>query len=101
MDLEQLKKHIKAGEVQEVDLHSMEGGSYVIHARLDGKSHAVNSPDGKVLHVASIDEARKCLSSSEEVKLFLVHAVVYDEMVGQPHATPEPPRQPIPFRSGN
>jgi hypothetical protein len=62
MDLDQLSKHIKAGEIEELDLVSIEGGSYVIHARMNGQSHAVSSPKGGVLHVASVDEARKCLS---------------------------------------
>jgi hypothetical protein len=35
------------------------------------------------------------------VPLFIVHPVVYDEMVGQPHSTAEAPREPIPFRSAN
>jgi hypothetical protein len=101
MDLDKLSKHVKAGDITEVNLVSIEGGSYAIHALMNGKSNAIASPDGKVLHVASVDEARKCLSSLQDVKLFIVHPVVYDEMVGQPHTTPEAPRQPIPFRSGN
>lgn len=101
MDLDKLSKHVKAGEITEINLVSVEGGSYVIHGVMDGQSHAISSPDGKVLHVASVDEARKCLSSTQEVKLFIVHPVVYDEMVGQPHSTPEAPREPIPFRSAN
>jgi butyrate kinase len=99
MDLDKLGKHIKAGEIEEIDLVSVEGGSYVIHARMNGKSHAVSSPKGSVLHVASVEEARKCLSSMKEVPLFIVHPVVYDEMVGHAASEREVSRQPIPFRS--
>jgi butyrate kinase len=99
MDLDQLSKHIKAGEIEELDLVSIEGGSYVIHARMNGQSHAVSSPKGGVLHVASVDEARKCLSSMKEVPLFIVHPVVYDEMVGHAESDKTVSRQPIPFRS--
>lgn len=99
MDLDQLSKHIKAGEIEELDLVSIEGGSYVIHARMQGQSHAVSSPKGGVLHVASVDEARKCLSSMKEVPLFIVHPVVYDEMVGHADSDHEVSREPIPFRS--
>jgi butyrate kinase len=99
MDLDKLSKHIKAGEIEELDLISVEGGSYVIHARMQGQSHAVSSPKGGVLHVASVDEARKCLSSVPEVPLFIVHPVVYDEMVGHAASNPGVSRQPIPFRS--
>jgi butyrate kinase len=101
MDLDKLSKHVKAGEITEINLVSVEGGSYVIHALMDGKSNAITSPGGEVLHVASVDEARKCLSATQEVQLFIVHPVVYDEMVGQSSSTLEAPREPIPFRSGN
>ncbi|MEQ7920393.1 DUF6482 family protein [Xanthomonas sp. WHRI 1810A] len=99
MDLKKLEQHIKAGEVEDLNLMSIEGGSYVIHAQMNGQSHAVNSPNGEVLHVASVDEARKCLSGVPEVPLFIVHPVVYDEMVGQSTHDPLSAREPIPFRS--
>lgn len=99
MDLDKLSKHIKAGEVKEVDLISLEGGSYAIHARMDNASHAVSSSNGQPLHVASVEEARKCLSSVQEVALFLVHPVVYDEMVGHAATDREVSRQPIALRS--
>jgi len=99
MDLDQLGKHIKAGDIEELDLVSIEGGSYVIHARMQGKSHAVYTPKGDVLHVASVEEARKCLSSMQEVPLFIVHPVVYDEMVGHQKSELQVERQPISFRS--
>ncbi len=99
MELDKLSKHIKAGEIEEIDLVSVEGGSYVIHARMHGRSHAVSTPKGGVLHVASVEEARKCLASMQEVPLFIVHPVVYDEMVGHAPDNREVSRQPIPFRS--
>ncbi|WP_342652863.1 DUF6482 family protein [Pseudomonas sp. F3-2] len=99
MDLDQLGKHIKAGEVEELDLISVEGGSYVIHARMKGTSHAISSPKGGVLHVASVEEARKCLTAVPEVPLFIVHPVVYDEMVGHAATDRYVSREPIPFRS--
>jgi butyrate kinase len=101
MDLDKLSKYVKAGEIEEIDLVSVEGGSYVIHARMNGESHAVSSANGEVLHVASVEEARKCLSSTQEVKLFIVHPVVYDEMVGQSPSDAEATREPIPFRSAH
>jgi butyrate kinase len=99
MDLNTLTKHVKAGEVEDLNLMSIEGGSYVLHAQMDGKSHVVKSANGEPLHVASVNEARKCLAGVPEVPLFIVHPVVYDEMVGQSDADRLSSREPIPFRS--
>jgi butyrate kinase len=99
MDLNKLAQHIKAGEVEDLNLMSIEGGSYVLHAQMNGKSHPISSPNGEVLHVASVNEARKCLSAVPEVPLFIVHPVVYDEMVGQSNDERLSSREPIPFRS--
>lgn len=99
MNLKKLSTHVKAGEIQEIQLVTMEGGSYVIHAVMQGTSHPVQDSHGSTLHVASVDEARKCLSGVPEVPLFLVQPAVYDEMVGLADSDATPNREPIPFRS--
>ncbi|WP_268796690.1 DUF6482 family protein [Pseudomonas huanghezhanensis] len=99
MDLNKLTQHIKAGEIEDLNLMSIEGGSYVLHARMNGKSHPISSANGQVLHVASVNEARKCLAGVPEVPLFIVHPVVYDEMVGQARDDQLASRERIPFRS--
>jgi hypothetical protein len=99
MDLKKLTTHVKAGEVQEIQLVALEGGSFVIHALLQGDSHPVHDTHGKTLHVASVEEARKHLASVPQVPLYLVQPAVYDEMVGLADSDAQPHRELIPFRS--
>ena len=99
MELSKLGSHVKAGDVEEIDLVAMEGGSYVMHVRMGGKSHPVINAKGETLHIASLEEARKNLTGVPEVPLFMVQPAVYDEMVGLDDGNMQPSREPIPFRS--
>jgi hypothetical protein len=99
MDLSKLAHHVKAGEVEEIHLVAMEGGSYVMHALAGGKSHPVINAKGSTLHVASIEEARKNLKGIPEVPLFMIQPAVQDEMVGLGSADRQPNREPIPWHS--
>ncbi|RMR21348.1 hypothetical protein ALP90_02772 [Pseudomonas amygdali pv. ulmi] len=98
MNIQDLTKHAKDKKVRELDLISIEGGSY---AQLEGKSVPVEDSTGKTLHVASVEEARKVLSSVSDVKLFLTQAVAHDEMVGLGSVQAESSRQEIPLRSSH
>ncbi|AKT31239.1 DUF6482 family protein [Pseudomonas syringae pv. actinidiae] len=99
LNIQDLTKHVKDKKVDELDLISMEGGSYVLHALVDGKSVPVQDSTGKPLHVASLEEARKVLSAVPDVKLFMTQAVAHDEMVGLDSVQPESSRHEIPLRS--
>ncbi|KFE45325.1 MULTISPECIES: DUF6482 family protein [Pseudomonas] len=99
LKIQDLTKHVKDQAVRELDLISMEGGSYVLHAKLDGQSVPVEDSSGKTLHVASVEEARKVLSSVSDVKLFMTQAVAHDEMVGLDDVRAQASRQEIPLRS--
>ena len=99
LNIQDLSSDIKAGKISELNLVSMEGGSYVLHALMEGKSVPVQDSHGKPLHLASVEEARKVLSSVPDVRLFLSQDVVYDEMVGQDHIQGESSRHEIPLRS--
>ncbi len=100
MNIQDLTKHVKDKKVDELDLISMEGGSYVLHALVEGKSVPVQGSTGKPLHVASLEEARKVLSAVPDVKkLFMTQAVAHDEMVGLDSVQPESSRDEIPLRS--
>jgi hypothetical protein len=99
MKLDELSKQIKADQVSELHLVSMEGGSYVLHAVTDGVSSPVLDANDKTLHVASVEEARKCLTDVPEVPFFLVQPAVYDEMVGHAPDQNTASREPIKFRS--
>ncbi|WP_054086989.1 MULTISPECIES: DUF6482 family protein [Pseudomonas syringae group] len=99
LNIQDLTKHVKDGKVRELDLFSMEGGSYVLHALVDGKSVPIEDSTGKTLHIASVEEARKVLSSVPDVKLFMAQAVAHDEMVGLDSVQPESSRHEILLRS--
>ncbi|WP_407316125.1 DUF6482 family protein [Pseudomonas sp. nanlin1] len=99
MNLHELAKQVKDGSVTEINLVSMEGGSYVMHALASDISTPVAESNGATLHVASVEEARKLLSGLDGVQLFLVQAAVHDEMVGLQDDAGQAAREPIPLRS--
>lgn len=99
MELSKLAAHVKAGEIEEIHLFAMEGGSYVMHALTNGKSHPLINAKGGTLHVASIEEARKNLKGIPELPLFLVQPAVQDEMVGMGGTDRQLNKQPIPWHS--
>lgn len=99
MKLDELSKQIKAEQVTELNLVSVEGGSYVLHAVTGGVSQPVLDANDETLHVASVDQARKCLIDVPEVPFFLVQPAVYDEMVGHAPGQNDASREPIKFRS--
>jgi hypothetical protein len=98
MNVQQLTKHVKAGEVKEINFVSMEGGSYVMHALMNDESHPIVDTHGDTLHIATVDQGRKLLDGLKDVQLFLVQPAVYEEMVGQ-DSTPTDSREAIPLRS--
>ncbi len=99
MDLSKLDSHVKAGDVEAINLVAMEGGSFVMQVVVAGKSQPVVNAKGETLHVASIEEARKNLAGVREVPFFLVQPAVHEEMVGLAETSRQPNREPIPFRS--
>ncbi|HCV75765.1 MULTISPECIES: DUF6482 family protein [Pseudomonadaceae] len=98
MNVKELNQQVKAGAVKEVNLVSMEGGSYVIHALVEGTSVPVADDKGATLHVASVEEARRILDDVKDVRLFIAQPAVYEEMVGQPVSQTDS-REEIPLRS--
>lgn len=99
MDLSKLATHVKAGEIEEIHLVAMEGGSFVMHALSGGKSHPLINAKGSTLHVASLEEARKNLAGVSPVPLFLVQPAVHDEMVGLEGTGRQLNRELIPWHS--
>lgn len=99
MNIDTLTRHVKAGEIHEINLVSIEGGSYALHAIVGERSVPIDDPHGEPLHLASVEEARKVLSGVPDARLFLVQAVAHDEMVGQDGVTAEASRHEVPLRS--
>jgi hypothetical protein len=99
MNLQELTAYAKAGRVDELNLISMEGGIYLLEARMRGMSHPLNDLNGRTLHLRSVEHARDLLHALPKVPFNLVHAVVHDEMCGLRDVDEQTLRVPIPFHS--
>jgi Family of unknown function (DUF6482) len=99
MKLYDLSVHALAGRIDELNLISLEGGIYLLEARMDGCAHPVRDEQGSTLHLRSVEHARDVLQEMPALPFFLVHCSVHDEMCGMPSAD-NSLRVPIAFRSG-
>ncbi|TRO36945.1 cation transporter [Pseudomonas sp. ALS1279] len=99
MNLHDLSAHAQAGRVDELNLISLEGGIYLLEARMEGRAHPILTDQGSTLNLRSIEHARDVLQEMPALPFFLVHSSVHDEMCGRPSAD-NSLRVPIAFRSG-
>ncbi|MEB0146702.1 MULTISPECIES: DUF6482 family protein [unclassified Pseudomonas] len=99
MNLQELTAFAHAGLVDELNLISMEGGIYLLEARVRGVAYPLNDLNGKTLHLRSVEHARDLLHTLPKVPFNLVHAVVHDEMCGLHNVDEEPLSVPIAFHS--
>ncbi|XLX41577.1 DUF6482 family protein [Ectopseudomonas mendocina] len=99
MNLHDLSTHAQAGRIDELNLISLEGGIYLLEARMDGRAHPILNEHGSTLSLRSVEHARDVLQEMPTLPFFLVHSSVHDEMCGMPSAD-NSLRVPIAFRSG-
>ncbi|MFJ3483615.1 DUF6482 family protein [Pseudomonas sp. NPDC090202] len=99
MNLQELTAHANAGRIDELNLISMEGGIYLLEARMQGAAHPLNDAQGKTMHLRSVEHARDVLHSVSKMPLNLVHAVVHDEMCGMQDTDEQVVRVPMSIRS--
>jgi hypothetical protein len=99
MNLQELTAHASAGRIDELNLISMEGGIYLLEARMHGTAHPLNDARGKTLHLRSVEHARDVLHAITPMPFNLVHAVVHDEMCGLHDAEEQTVRVPLSIRS--
>ncbi len=99
MKLQELLVRAQAGQVDSLELISLEGGTYVLEAVTGSHRVSVKDANGVVLHLRSVEHARDLLQGIPLLPFHLVHAEVHDEMCGMPPATKEPLRVPISMRS--
>ncbi|MCJ8170633.1 DUF6482 family protein [Atopomonas sediminilitoris] len=96
MNVQELSVLAHGGQIEALDLVSLEGGIYVLEAQMDGRKLPVLQGDGHALRLRSVEHAREVLQGIPvEVPLHLVHAVVHDEMIGLPGKAAEPLRVPV------
>ena len=98
MNLHDLSTHAQAGRIDELNLISLEGGIYLLEARMDGRAHPIINEQGNTLNLRSVEHARDVLQEIPALPFFLVHSSVHDEMCGMPSAD-NSLRVPLAFRS--
>ncbi|WDY57331.1 DUF6482 family protein [Pseudomonas sp. PSKL.D1] len=99
MNLQQLNTEARAGHVDEVNLIAIEGGDYLLEARVKGRAHPLADNRGERLRVRSVEDARTVLQTIPMVSMNLVHWSVQDEMVGMGSHPEEDLKVPISPRS--
>ncbi|ARS47973.1 MULTISPECIES: DUF6482 family protein [Pseudomonadaceae] len=98
MNLHDLSTHAQAGRIDELNLISLEGGIYLLEARMEGRAHPILDEQGSTLNLRSVEHARDVLQEMPTLPFFLVHSSVHDEMCGMPSAD-NSLRVPIAIRS--
>ncbi len=99
MKLVELRELALNSEIAELALISLEGGTYVLEAKVGGRQLPVKDDQGRVLHLRSVEHARDLLKEMPTVPFYLVHAEVHDQMCGMPPAASEPLRVAISLNS--
>ncbi|MDH0747908.1 DUF6482 family protein [Pseudomonas sp. GD03842] len=99
MNLQELTDHASAGRIDELNLISIEGGIYLLEARMHGAAHPLIDAQGNTLHLRSVEHARELLRAITPLPFNLVHAVVHDEMCGIRDSEEQTVRVPLSIRS--
>ncbi|MHC8323899.1 DUF6482 family protein [Pseudomonas sp. GB2N2] len=99
MNLQELNAYAIAGKVDELNLISMEGGIYLLEARMHGAAYPLSDARGQMFHLRSVEHARELLRSFPTLPFNLVHTSVHDEMCGLGASAEESLKVPIAFRT--
>jgi hypothetical protein len=99
MNVEELRAYAIAGKIDELNLISMEGGIYLLEARMHGAAYPLSDTRGHMFHLRSVEHARDLIKSFPVLPFNLVHTSVHDEMCGLSAAAEESLKVPIAFRS--
>jgi hypothetical protein len=63
MNLQELNAYAVAGKVDELNLISMEGGIYLLEARMHGAAYPLSDARGQMFQLRSVEHAREVLHS--------------------------------------
>lgn len=99
MNLHQLNSEARAGHVDELNLIAIEGGDYLLEARIKGRAHPLADTRGERLRVHSVEDARQLLQAIPRVSMNLTRWSVQDEMCGMGTHPEEDLKVPISQRS--
>ncbi|MBB4862147.1 hypothetical protein HNP46_000985 [Pseudomonas nitritireducens] len=95
MTLEKLAQAAATGQVQGIEVISLEGGFYVLQARLASATRPVCDDHGRVLHLRSTTQVRELLAELAPLPCELVQHCAHDEIGAAPASAPEPLRIPL------
>ena len=96
MQLQELHALVEAGEVEMLDLHSLEGGIYLLQACGGGHRRWLHDERGQPMQLRSVEQARDLLADLRlNLPFHLVQASAYDEMCGLSEGRREPLRVPV------
>ncbi|WP_374438837.1 DUF6482 family protein [Pseudomonas panipatensis] len=91
MNLQELNAMAASGAVRELELLSLEGGLYVLRARLEQGMQTLRDEQGETLRLRSTTHLRELPS----LPCVLVQQVVHDEMCGVREGPVEALRLPL------
>ncbi|UXY55193.1 DUF6482 family protein [Pseudomonas tohonis] len=95
MNLQQLGEAALAGRIEGLEVVSLEGGFYILQARLASGLERVLDEQGKVLRLRSTTQLRDLLQGLPRLPCELVQHCVHDEMCGVREGPLEPLRLPL------
>ncbi|WP_025108779.1 DUF6482 family protein [Pseudomonas sp. H1h] len=99
MNLQELNAFAIARKVDELNLISMEGGIYLLEARMHGAAYPLSDLKGEMLKLRSVEHARDVLHNFPVLPFNLVHTSVHDEMCGLGGSVDESLKVPLAWRS--
>lgn len=99
MNLSNLTERVTAGEVEALELLSLEGGFYILRAITSTGPVTLSNAQGQAVRLRSSTELRQLLIDLPSVPCTLVQHVVHDEMCGQRDGPIAPLRLPLALAS--
>lgn len=96
MNVDDVYESAANGDLQALELISLEGGIYLLQAHVEGRVHSVKIADGATLRLRSVTQARELLQGLPiTVPFHLVHSEAHTEMCGFSGGIQEPLRERI------
>ncbi|AZC25979.1 MULTISPECIES: DUF6482 family protein [Pseudomonas] len=100
MNLQEMNAYALAGKVDELNLISLEGGIYLLEARMHGMAFPLIDAQGQTFHLRSVEHAREVLQAFPDLPFNLIHTLVHDEMCGLAAGTDDRLKVPITLHAG-
>ena len=100
MNVQDIYEYAKTGDLQGLELLSLEGGIYLLQAQVEDRVQTIKEADGSTLRLRSVTQARDLLQGLPlTVPFYLVHHEAHTEMCGSGQGVQEPLRERISLES--